>query len=218
MKSLTLTTAAFILLTALFAGTIPAAANPSALASEANIYLMPRPAKIVNLAFTTSTGARVSLSDFRGKVVLLHFWSIQCPACRIAEPALQALKQTYGASGLEILGVNLVDPPAMVSSHVSQHRPPFPVLVDGGTGLSLRSMSLNGKPTAFLVTPAREAVLEVPGFPTTYIIDCRGDVVGYSVGAAQWNQRVAVDFLRGLLSQTRSCGVAQAGPVRATKF
>jgi len=58
----------------------------------------------------------------------------------------------------------------------------------------------------------------VPGFPTTYIIDCRGDVVGYSVGAAQWNQRVAVDFLRGLLSQTRSCGVAQAGPVRATKF
>lgn len=218
MKSIALPVAALFLLVALCSATPQAKADSSALASQANIYLLPRPHRIADLSFTSATGARVSLSDFRGKVVLLHFWSIQCPACRIAEPALQALKQTYGAAGLEVLGVNLVDPPAMVAGHVSQHRPPFPVLVDGGTGLSLRSMSLNGKPTAFLVTPAREAVLEVPGFPTTYIIDCRGDVVGYSVGAAQWNQRVAVDFLRELLSQTKACGVAQAGPARPRNF
>lgn len=217
MKSLALPIAALILLAAVLAAPAPAAADSSALASQANIYLLPRPHPIGNLSFTSATGQRLSLSDFRGKVVLLHFWSIQCTACRMAEPALQALKQAYGASGLEVLGVNLVDPPAAVAGHVSQHRPPFPVAVDGGTGLSLRPMNLNGKPTAFLVTPAREALLEVPGFPTTYILDCRGEAVGYSVGGAQWSRPIAADFLRSLLS-ARACGVAQAGPVRPRNF
>ena len=65
-------------------------------------------------SLTTILAGRVSLQDFRGKVVLLHFWSVQCPACRIEEPLLEKLKQAFGPSGLEILGVNLVD-------HASSH-------------------------------------------------------------------------------------------------
>ncbi|MFH0823301.1 MAG: TlpA disulfide reductase family protein, partial [Pseudomonadota bacterium] len=154
------------------------------LGAAANIFTLSQPYTVPDMTLKNSAGQNVSLSDFRGRVVLLHFWSINCPACKIDEPRLQSLKQTFGPGGLEILGVNLVDPPAMVAGHATQHKMAFPALVDAGAGFSLKVVSMGGKNTAFLVNPAKEAILEVPGFPTTYIIDCSGKAVGYSVGAA----------------------------------
>ena len=178
---------------------------PSDLASTTNIFLYPKPYKMADLALKNCTGKMVSLRDYRGKVVLLHFWSIRCPACRMEEPLLQALKKSFGPAGLEILGVNLVDPPAAVISHAARHRIPYPVLFDGGRGFNLQAVTVGRKRTAFLVNPANEAILEVPGFPTTYVIDCRGNVVGYSIGPARWNHRNAVAFIQKLVAQTRTC-------------
>jgi thiol-disulfide isomerase/thioredoxin len=189
------------------------------LTAAANIALYPRPCQVSDLVFNNCQGRTVSLKDYKGKVVLLHFWSINCPACRFEEPLLKGLKRQFGSSGLEILGVNLVDPPKSVMNHATQKRPPFPCLFDGGRGFNLKVVTMAGKRTAFLLNPAREAILEVPGFPTTYIIDCKGNAVGYSVGPARWNNAKAVDLIRRLLAQTRNCSVnsqprqARRGPV-----
>ena len=53
------------------------------------------------------TGDPVSLSDFRGKVVLLLFWQSTCPDCRRAMPYFQELLSKYRDRGLVILGVCL---------------------------------------------------------------------------------------------------------------
>jgi thiol-disulfide isomerase/thioredoxin len=179
----------------------PAAANPNDLAANANIFMYPKPHKMADLVLKSPSGKMVSLRDYRGKVVLLHFWSINCPACRLEEPLLQQLKRAYGRSGLEILAVNLVDTPSAVASHAVTHRPPFPVLFDGGLGFDLQVVTMAGKRTAFLVNPKKEAILEVPGFPTTYIVDSNGNVVGYSVGPARWNNGSAVALIRSLIQQ-----------------
>jgi hypothetical protein len=50
-----------------------------------------------------------------------------------------------------------------------------------------------------------EAILEVPAFPTTYIVDCRGSAVGYSVGAARWNEKGAMGLLQTLLQDRKTC-------------
>ncbi len=194
----------------LFAGFTGASAQTDNLASTSNIFMFPNPVQISDLALKTSTGQNATLKDFRGKVVLLHFWSIQCPACRVEEPLLQRLKQNLGSSGLEILGVNLVDPPQAILQHTMANRPPFPVLYDGGAGFSLRTVRLAGRNTAFLINPSKEAILEVPGFPTTYIVDCKGNAVGYSVGVAGWETPPAVALLRGLLADGKSCKVSKA--------
>ena len=68
-------------------------ANGSELQSAANISMYPKPMQIGDLVLKSPTGQNVSLKDFRGKVVLLHFWSIQCPACKIEEPLLEQLKR-----------------------------------------------------------------------------------------------------------------------------
>ncbi len=183
----------------------------SDLATGANIFMFPKPLPVSNMVLRNRLGRIVSLSDFRGKVVLLHFWSIQCPACRMEEPLLEKVKRAFGPEGLEILGVNLIDQPQNIFNHCASNKVPFAVLFDGGGGFSLKPLRIGGKATAFVVNPQKEAILEVPGFPTTYILDCRGDAVGYSVGAARWDDRSAVSLIQSLIANRRTC---LAGPSR----
>ena len=194
-----------------------AAANPTNLAAGANIYMFPKPYKLGDLVLKSAAGRIVSLKEFRGKVVLLHFWSINCPACRMEEPLLQQVKRTFGNAGFEVLAVNLVDPPNAVASHVQAHRPPFPVLFDGGHGFDLQVVSMGGKKTAFVVNPQKEAILEVPGFPTTYIIDANGNAVGYSVGPARWNNSAALMLIQNLIRQRSTSGV-RGMPAAAERY
>jgi serine/threonine protein kinase/tetratricopeptide (TPR) repeat protein/thiol-disulfide isomerase/thioredoxin len=51
-------------------------------------------------------GQQVSLSDFKGKVVLLDFWATWCPPCVEAIPHLEALHQKYTDAGLAVIGLN----------------------------------------------------------------------------------------------------------------
>ena len=206
--------AALFSLVALVAAALHAAAQTADPMSAANIYLYPRPYKIQNLVLKDSAGRHASLADFAGRVVLLHFWSIQCPACRTEEPLLEALKKAFGPGGLEILAVNLIDPPGSVASHAARNRLPFPILFDGGNGFSIRPVRTGGKQTAFLINPAQEAILDIPALPTTYIIDCRGNAIGYSVGAAQWNHRKAVELIQSLVLQSKNCQAD--GPARVS--
>lgn len=62
-------------------------------------------------AFTLQTldGSRLSLSDYRGKVVLLDFWGTFCPPCVAALPELQALQAKYGPRGFTVIGVTVDD-------------------------------------------------------------------------------------------------------------
>ena len=188
------------------------AANAADPLNQANIYLYPKPHKVSDLVLKTPTGQTVSLNDYKGKVVLLHFWSITCPACKIEEPLLEKLRRVHGGSGLEILGVNLVDPPVAIQKHAATVRPPFSVLFDGGRGFSLRVVEMAGKRTSFVVNPNQEAILEVPGFPTTYIVDCRGDAVGYSVGPARWDEPSAQALLQKLMVEGRTCSSQPTSP------
>lgn len=52
------------------------------------------------------SGHRVSLSDFRGKPVLLTFWATWCTACQDELPALQRIDDEYRANGLTVLAVD----------------------------------------------------------------------------------------------------------------
>ena len=52
-----------------------------------------------------SDGSRATLSDYRGKVVLLNFWATWCLPCREEMPAMQTLWERYRAEGFEILAV-----------------------------------------------------------------------------------------------------------------
>jgi thiol-disulfide isomerase/thioredoxin len=58
----------------------------------------------------TLEGRELSLSDLRGKVLILDFWATWCPPCRDEIPLLIELKKEYGHRGLDILGLTIEDP------------------------------------------------------------------------------------------------------------
>lgn len=199
-------TAAAILVTLSFMLLVaPAVANAPDLSTRANIFTFPQPMAVGNLVLKSLSGKSVSLGDFKGRVVLLRFTSVHCPACRMEEPLLVDLQRKFGPAGLEIVGVNLVDSPQDIASHVAASKTPYPILFDGGGGFKLKVVDLGGKKTAFVLNPAQEAIFEVPGFPTTYILDCSGLAVGYSVGPARWNDSAATSLIQKLVTDPKAC-------------
>lgn len=55
------------------------------------------------------TGQNVRLSEHRGEVVVVSFWSGACNTCRAQLEALDRIAKTYGSAGLTVIGVNLDD-------------------------------------------------------------------------------------------------------------
>jgi cytochrome c biogenesis protein CcmG/thiol:disulfide interchange protein DsbE len=54
-------------------------------------------------------GQKVSLSEFKGKAVLVNFWATWCGPCKIETPWLVELQNEYGSQGLQIVGVAMDD-------------------------------------------------------------------------------------------------------------
>ena len=54
-----------------------------------------------------ANGKEVSLSDFKGKIVLIDFWSPMCVYCRLENPHVVELYKEYKGKGFEIVGINV---------------------------------------------------------------------------------------------------------------
>ena len=58
---------------------------------------------------TDINGKKHTLSEYRGKNVLLNFWATWCPPCIIEIPHLVELRNTYGENKLAILAISYID-------------------------------------------------------------------------------------------------------------
>ncbi len=57
--------------------------------------------------FTLFNGQKIALKDFRGKPVVINFWSSGCPHCQREAPVLEAIYEKYRKRGLVIIGVSV---------------------------------------------------------------------------------------------------------------
>ena len=119
----------------------------------------------------------VALSDWRGQIVLLNFWTSWCAPCRAEMPLLQALYEAYGDDGLVVLAINLGEEPERVAAFVADLGLSFPVLLDEKASVG----------TLYRVRAA----------PTTYFIDRDGLIRQRYVGP------LTADVLVSILSGDR---------------
>src|SRR5574337_235339 len=75
-------------------------------------------------------GKDQSLSQYRGKIVLLNLWATWCKPCTTEMPAMQASYDKLRDKGFVVLAINELEDDAQVREHIKQYGHTFPVLMD----------------------------------------------------------------------------------------
>ncbi len=112
-------------------------------------------------------GEKVSLSQLRGKVVIVNFWATWCPPCRTEMPSMEVLHQTFKDDDLVLLAINVEKNGRKAVTRFLQETPyNFPILLDD----QQQTQNLYG----------------VFQYPESFIIDRSGVVVKQVIGAVHW--------------------------------
>lgn len=139
-----------------------------------------RPAKDFAL---TLDGKPAHLSDFRGKVVLLNFWTSWCPPCRDEATSLNQLQQHIAPLGGLVLGVNagVDETQSGYDDFLQTFNINFPTYLDSSKQVAL------GYGTV--------------GYPETYVIDRNGRIDRKIVGPQDWTSPTMLAYLDSVLKQ-----------------
>ncbi len=122
----------------------------------------------------TTDGDLVSLSDLKGKVVLLNFWGTWCGPCRIELPDFIKLYDKYHKDGLEIVGITIRRGESIedVARFQDQWGLNYLLLND-----------INGNEVSKVTMDYSRAIGQmISGIPTTLIIDREGFIVNGFIG------------------------------------
>lgn len=139
------------------------------------------PQPVPDVRFQDADGKPLSLSNFRGKVVLLNVWATWCVPCREEMPALDRLQQMLGGPAFEVVALSINSGGAAVVQRFYDE-------------IGIRSL-------AVYVDPSMEVSgkLRTVGIPTTLLLDREGRERWRKTGPAEWDSPVIVESLRAKL-------------------
>ena len=130
---------------------------------------------------STLDGRQLSLTDLRGKVVVVNFWASWCRECRPEMPVLERLHREYGGRGLAVIGINAREEREAVGRYAAELGLTFPLVLDpGGTTTELYG---------------------VIGIPTTFVVGRDGRAVALGVGARDWAGTPGRALIEALLAE-----------------
>ena len=136
----------------------------------------PRDFKLLDL-----NGNMVSLSDLKGKIVFLNFWTTWCPQCRYEMPLMQNLYMHFKNKDFAMVAINLNEPAFVVKKYFKDHKLTFTALLDSINELA--------------------APFGIRGIPTTYIIDKDGGLIGKAIGSRRWDSQASLALFERLISR-----------------
>ena len=106
--------------------------------------------RALDFKLQTLAGENVSLSDFRGKPVLLNFWATWCGPCKFEMPFLQAINDSYSDKGLVVLVVDYGEKPAVIEKFMTDLNLSMTVPMDSD-GKVTKAFGIGALPTTFLI-------------------------------------------------------------------
>jgi len=127
-----------------------------------------------------TAGNRISLAQFRGKVVFLNFWATWCPPCREELPSMERLNEVFSGRDFVMLAVNAEnDGLTTVAPFLEQYPHRFTVLLD--------------------VDGTAQELYGVDRFPETFVIGKDGKVVQRLIGSRDWSSTQMLSWFDGLV-------------------
>jgi thiol-disulfide isomerase/thioredoxin len=134
-----------------------------------------------DVTFKDLNGKEVSLSEFRGQIVLVNFWATWCGPCRFEIPSLIEFQQKYGDRGFVVLGVAMDDEgKSVVEPYITKER-----------------FDVAGKQEAinYPILLGNDAVAEkfggIIGIPTSYLISRDGKIIKQIIGLVDHDKLAA---------------------------
>ncbi len=144
--------------------------------------LKPLPPRVApSLSLPALEGGNVTLADLRGRVVLVNFWAVWCPPCRKEMPSMGRLADRLADRPFTLLGVNVGETPDEIRAFLRQVPVGFPILLDA-EGAHLKAWN-------------------VFAFPTSYVLDKKGQLRLGLFGSIEWDTPETEARLRALLDE-----------------
>ncbi|QUL53501.1 redoxin domain-containing protein [Paenibacillus tritici] len=113
----------------------------------------------------TTDGEGLSLSDYRGKRVIVNLWATWCSPCIAEMPHLQSFYSDYQDEGLELIAINLTESEAKqedIHQFIDKYQLTFPIVFDKGSEVA--------------------DLYQVTTIPTTFILNSKGEIEQKIVG------------------------------------
>jgi peroxiredoxin len=130
------------------------------------------PTDPVEITLKDPNGQQVNLSDFRGKIVFMNFWTTWCLACVIEMPSMEKLHQKFKDKDFAMVAINLQESASTVKQFFKDYKLTFATLLDStgdvGAGFGIRSI------------------------PTTFILDKNGRIIGKALGPREWESKESI--------------------------
>jgi thiol-disulfide isomerase/thioredoxin len=136
------------------------------------------PKPLPELQLEDAQGAKRTLADFRGKVVLLNVWATWCVPCREEMPALDRLQAQLGGPAFQVVALSVDQQGPAIAQRFFKE-------------IGIKSLDF------YIDRSARAAFqLEAKGLPVSILVDRQGREVGRKLGAAPWDSAEVVEDLR----------------------
>ena len=118
---------------------------------------------------------KITLSQFRGQVVVLNFWGTFCAPCVEEMPSLVEMQRRLKSKGVEVLAISIDDDESAYRHFIQEHN------------IALLT-----------VRDPRQTIAGTYGtfkFPETYVIDRNGVMRRKFIGAVDWTEPDITEFL-----------------------
>ena len=97
-------------------------------------------------------GQTLTLSELRGKVIMLDFWASWCPPCRQEAPALAQVYREFQGQPVEFIGIDIWDRPSDAREYVDLFDVPYPNNIDS-QGIVAIDYGVKGIPEKIFIDP-----------------------------------------------------------------
>jgi cytochrome c biogenesis protein CcmG/thiol:disulfide interchange protein DsbE len=122
-----------------------------------------------------------SLTDLRGKVVLVNFWATWCSACREEMPSMQSLYEKMPKDKFEMIGLFTMDNPEVVKNFISYLGLTFPIWSNESNKIGAR--------------------YGLAGLPETFIVDKQGVIREKVIGPTEWDTPETIEMLTKYINE-----------------
>ena len=136
------------------------------------------PAEAIDFTLKDIENKKVSLKNYRGKIVMLNFWATWCIPCRLEMPSMEKLYKQFKDKGLVVLSVATGERAKSVNAFIKEYNITFPALLDSNLEVSDN--------------------YNVWALPTTYFVNAEGKIIGKVNGGRNWGTKEADQYITSI--------------------